>query len=453
MATSLRTSPNDIVYYSAHRGPVFDTSGAFHHFARQCDPVHLDYGYWKFSTYDDDRRAYLRGLNNPEEVLKAQDAGDGDHEDIILRWVPGELHTTDSPRTGTPAAHLQAICDKKKLLGRTLAFRGAVPLYPISTDSRLPQSQVLRQEMQTGVLLDDPLSPALPFRAISPVKSPSAPSIPVKNPLYSTTMSPQTVSVPLSTLPVRQHQSRSVEPPRLEATPVVSSPDRAPVHVSPLIAAKETANLDESLHSTRDYEVMLSMRHNHRGGSLLGLQASKVEDMKCHFSHDSSNSIEKLSSVDGDVDAFRMHDSDETADGSTGRPAILSLASLTLADLFHAQVASLPCMDCGSLGTHTCDCWINKATLSLTLTEDLTTSALRRLADDVDKFDPGPWTTHFEPQQEVEEDGQTQLLGMVDVIRNFDATANDPELQGLDEQCIVLLWALKSIGEVEVLSG
>lgn len=181
-------STNSTKYYSAHRGPVFGADGHFDHFLRSCDPVHLKNGYWKFSTYDDDRRAYEYGFSDPEEILKAQDAGDGDYNDIFLLWVPGELDTSNKTSVGTAAVHLQTIYNERKLLGKTLSFRGAVPLYPVSRDQRLLQYRLTRYGIQKGKLPNDLLMPAssppdVPALQTSP-PTPSQPatSTPISNP-------------------------------------------------------------------------------------------------------------------------------------------------------------------------------------------------------------------------------------------------------------------------------
>lgn len=456
MSSPPPASPSNIEYYSAHRGPVFGADGNFHHFVRQCDPVHLKNGYWKFSTYGDDRRAFDRGLNNPEEVLKAQDAGDGDYDDIMLRWVPGELDTSNKPSVGTAAAHLQSICNERKLLGKALSFRGAVPLYPLGTDPRLFQYRVTRYGIQKGVLPNDLLSPTSPSQGSSTAERVSASSTPVESPSHSTNRGPQSISAPALALSVPQPQSRPVQPLRSEPTPAISTPDRAPVRSSPLIPIREPVHLDDNTNFIEISKASLPTRHDRHEDSPLILQANNVDDTRSTPAFEKSNKTElyqlkEPSLVDDDDDACYTHGSGTIADDSTDQVTILTFASSTPADLFHAQVAGLPCMDCGLVEVHTSDCWINATTLSLKPTENLTTSELQRLADDVNKFDPGPWTTHFGPPQEVAEDTETQVQGLAEVIRNLDATAEDLELQELDDQSTILLWALKSIGKVHIL--
>lgn len=151
---------------------MWDSNGRFKHFARQCDPAHFMNGYWRFCTHDDDRRTFERGLNNPEAVLIAQDAGDGVYDDIMLRWVPGELDSGNKSMVGTAAAHLQTIYNERKLLGKSLSFRGRVPVYPISIDQRLVNYRLTRCGVQQGVLREATLASPTPRRTVSHSASP-----------------------------------------------------------------------------------------------------------------------------------------------------------------------------------------------------------------------------------------------------------------------------------------
>lgn len=116
--------------------------------------MHIRNGYWRFCTYDDDRRAYNRGLASPEAVLIAQDVGDGVYDDIMLRWVPGELDSGNKPTVGTAAAHLETIYNERRIVGKPLSFRGSVPLYPISTDKELLNYRLMRYGTQRGVRIN-----------------------------------------------------------------------------------------------------------------------------------------------------------------------------------------------------------------------------------------------------------------------------------------------------------
>ena len=78
----------------------------------------------------------------------------------------------------------------------------------------------------------------------------------------------------------------------------------------------------------------------------------------------------------------------------------------------------------------------------------------RNLADAVERFDPGPWTTHFDLYPEKDpEDPETQIRGMADIVRNETSYKNDPELHGLPDDFMILLWALKTSPGVTVLKN
>lgn len=77
----------------------------------------------------------------------------------------------------------------------------------------------------------------------------------------------------------------------------------------------------------------------------------------------------------------------------------------------------------------------------------------RRLADAVERFDPGPWTTHFNPfPTPPPEESDTQISGMADVIRNEDSYKDDVELHGLPDSAMIVLWAFKTSPAVEVIT-
>ncbi|EUC33919.1 hypothetical protein COCCADRAFT_94777 [Bipolaris zeicola 26-R-13] len=113
------------------------------------------------------------------------------------------------------------------------------------------------------------------------------------------------------------------------------------------------------------------------------------------------------------------------------------------------NMAKLPCIDCGDNNGHARDCNIG----NLTFKEHLTMLDYRVLADIVEQFDPGPWTTHFNPYREPEpEDPRVQIAGMAEVIRNEDSYKNDPELHDLPDDLMIILWAFKTSDCVEVIS-
>jgi len=145
---------------------------------------------------------------------------------------------------------------------------------------------------------------------------------------------------------------------------------------------------------------------------------------------------------------------------------------------FEAQIAVIPCMDCGFVGFHTPGCWIDKVAMSLKPINELGLDKIRDLTESVSKYDAEPHKTHEEPQldeirdlaklvtrfdpelcrtqeepqseDEGQEDPETQIRGMAEVIRNLDGSAEDPDLQMLDDRATVLLWAFKACSYVEI---
>jgi hypothetical protein len=460
MLASSPASSNNIKYYSAHRGPVYGADGKFHHFARQCDPVHLKNGYWQFSTYDDDRRAHMHGFHNPEEVLKAQDAGDGEYDDIFLLWVPGQLDTSNKTSMGTAAVHLQTIYNERKLLRKTLSFRGAVPLYPVSTDPRLLQYRLTRYGVQRGKLPTDLLSPTSSsqdmrlMQTLSPAPPPTTTITPIdstsraKGPVSQAEpiLAPKAQSSPTQSKTIQSSPSTSApETPSFDQIPVRSS---APVAATHALEPKAPSNPGERL------RVSLPVHHdridsplnppNINAKFISTLAKDKTEHLQTHQS-------EELFLVDDDG-ACHVNDNEvATTEDAVDNVDIISLAASTPENMYRLHTACLPCMDCGLVGSHTSACWINEVTTKLKSPKHLMTSELNDLVTQVTEFDPVPWTTHNGPPQQIVEDPESSMRSMAEVIRNLDETAEDPDLQGLNDQFTILLWALKSIGEVQVL--
>ncbi|RYN46784.1 hypothetical protein AA0118_g12401 [Alternaria tenuissima] len=110
---------------------------------------------------------------------------------------------------------------------------------------------------------------------------------------------------------------------------------------------------------------------------------------------------------------------------------------------------NLPCMDCGEYDGHTWDCHLG----NIQPMQNLTVLDYRMLAEAVEKFDPGPWTTHFDlhPEPEVE-DAETQIRGMAEVIRNEDSYKTDKELHNLPDEFMIMLWAFKTSNKVRVIN-
>lgn len=104
------------IYYRMHRRPVCGLYGKFDQFARHCDLIRTMNEYWEFHTYGGDQRAIELKFFNPEVVLIVQDLATGTHNDILLRWVPGELDPDNKASIGTVATHLQAIYDERMIV-------------------------------------------------------------------------------------------------------------------------------------------------------------------------------------------------------------------------------------------------------------------------------------------------------------------------------------------------
>ncbi|KAL5121769.1 hypothetical protein ACEQ8H_000456 [Pleosporales sp. CAS-2024a] len=102
----------------------------------------------------------------------------------------------------------------------------------------------------------------------------------------------------------------------------------------------------------------------------------------------------------------------------------------------------LPCMDCGEEydSGHKPGCH-----LDITPVESLTVLDYRNLADSVQRFDPGPWTTHQGPPPAASEpeDAAMQIQEMAAIIRNEDTYKAKPELHSLPDEFMIVAWALQ----------
>ncbi|KAF2031443.1 hypothetical protein EK21DRAFT_88151 [Setomelanomma holmii] len=121
-------------YYSAYSGAIAtDPTGTFDHYILSPDESHRRNGYWIFRTTGDDRRAYARGIPNPEAILCSADRGEHPHNDIILRWKPGRIDTNiKGYMTGCAGDHLRDIYDMRAFLGKSLSLGGHIPRYPVA---------------------------------------------------------------------------------------------------------------------------------------------------------------------------------------------------------------------------------------------------------------------------------------------------------------------------------
>jgi hypothetical protein len=160
MAHATRSQSNQssssalVPYHTAHHGCVTGPDGRFDHFLRQPDSSHQQGGYWRFQSYNDDRRAHARGFASPEDVLLEAENGGERYDDIILRWVRGMGDTSYHMATaGTAAQHLQAIYAIRDVLKITRSSRRQIPVYPRSEDPRVKQfwDDVRSAQQQAGI--------------------------------------------------------------------------------------------------------------------------------------------------------------------------------------------------------------------------------------------------------------------------------------------------------------
>ncbi|KAL6164466.1 hypothetical protein ACJQWK_09199 [Exserohilum turcicum] len=114
------------------------------------------------------------------------------------------------------------------------------------------------------------------------------------------------------------------------------------------------------------------------------------------------------------------------------------------------EIRKLPCTDCGNDDGHKPECHIG----SISMKADLTVLEYRNLADACQRFDPGPWTTHFDHFPEADPgDASTQIAGIADIIRNENSYKNDAELHKLPDDLMIVLWAFKTSGNVHAIEG
>lgn len=142
---------------------------------------HMYNGYWKFGTYDDDKRTHARGLDTPESVLLEQDRGDKSYDDIEIRWVPGLNDPyLRRPISGSAAQHLESIYEIRRIMGKPMSLRDQVPVYPNEPHAGLKQFWENKERMKQSVL---PVDPALTSsRAPDPSPLGDGPSPEMQNP-------------------------------------------------------------------------------------------------------------------------------------------------------------------------------------------------------------------------------------------------------------------------------
>jgi hypothetical protein len=429
-----------------------------------------------FHAVDDERRAYELGLNSPEAVLIAQDVGDGTYDNIMLRWAPGELNLSSVPYVGSATAHLETIYDERKMMGKTLSFRGQVPLYPTSSDPRL--LRLTRSiDVQKGAL------PQYSFLSSSARSSLQVPPTPLATPEESIRDPAGRVFGSAHTQTQDDRSSQADTPvsiPQLHSNLVLPY-SISPVQPSAGSTTTGPPNMDSDAASDEDMRRSIISRNIHPKASspspipseYTPLRTSDTSESSRHDEMDweGDQNISTIRGGSGDEDATAIADApvddelgpaitdleqreywlaDAPVDDGLG-PAITDLEQIRK---YEAQIAALPCMDCNFINSHAPECWIAKATPNMSRPiSELSSAETRVLTEATERFDPGPWTTHHVcPPEEVEEESiETQIRGMAEIIRGFDDYAEDPDLHNLDDHNMVLLWALKGIGEVTIL--
>jgi len=141
-------------YHSAYNGYVVN-EGRFLHFICLPDHSHLEFGYWCFSSPQDETRAFKLGYHTPEDILIAADSGEGEFADINMLWVPGRFdRVLKSQICGSAKQHTRAIYGMRVFLGKSLSFRGIAPTYPM--DQRLEDYWASRR-IPASSLVDPPV--------------------------------------------------------------------------------------------------------------------------------------------------------------------------------------------------------------------------------------------------------------------------------------------------------
>jgi hypothetical protein len=353
------TPTTSLKYYSAHRGPVWGPDGEFHHFARYVDQIHVQNGFWKFCSYEDDQRAYSRGLMNPEAVLVAQDVGDGNYDDIMLRWVPGELDPSNKPTVGTAAAHLETIYSERRVLGKSLSFRGRVPLYLISTDQRLLNYRLRKYGVQKDGLPDKILVLSSQHLFSNKLAPPfSTPDTGADN--YQNQV-PQPTSTQAKTPPPSElqtiHPNRAADP---SSSPQIGQ-SHMQANVSSLLARDNSVSLHSLIGGQRRSPLAPTSSPPHprpEGPSTSPVQSQNI----AHSPPPSPATVYNRSRNQGQVWYIEDTRSERgiygDADETNGCISIPSHTGLTPSQLFDVQSEALPCMDCEVVGIHESHCWI-----------------------------------------------------------------------------------------------
>ncbi|KAH6848455.1 hypothetical protein BKA58DRAFT_348979 [Alternaria rosae] len=534
-----------MAYHSAYRGIATGANGEFDHFVRQLDPSHLEGGYWRFQSIDDDRRAMARGFTTPEDVLQAADSSEDRFDEIIIRWVRGANDASfKMAMSGTAHQHLQTIYELRSMLRLPMSSRGQVPLYTISTNPRLRQYWEAKYRAQRPTPIDPAIQ--LPERPMSssvtpgPVNltpsqaqqaEPSKSKSPVgrvtrarsaklsqaarPKPAAKTTSAKQKPST--STAPTGQSSSTSPSSEKIKAQlrpekatnqhqipfQSLATQPLAPAQPGPSISANvptiPRAALEWGLQpspkqaTSNPSDGVSQYNWVHSSARLSAVRYSPYvahpqQQAQCESaaypllnttastsgtSNTSNIPIRSPTSGRQDKPSDNTHTRHQAyAPLAKQQPSIKDLRSLSISDSrplvlkattvpekplktipepwgsYMRGLEQLPCADCGEDDGHLLDCNLG----NIAPMQNLTVLDYRTLTDAVERFDPSPWTTHFVPPEPEPEDAATQMRGMATVIRNEDSYKQDPELHGLPDDLMMMLWAFKTSENIQVIN-
>ncbi|KZM27098.1 hypothetical protein ST47_g1758 [Ascochyta rabiei] len=295
----------------------------------------------------------------------------------------------------------------------------------------------------------------------SPHFEPQKPStVPTQSPLGSR-MATQTLSLPNTLTHTTPHDAFALpSSQQADDGPIMSfQPLLAPINTCHDTALSDlpASNIHHAISNSK--HTLLAPKHLCGASSL----NSRLQESMRPAGDQTSNSadnvslspatglevLEEFDPTEDDEHDYIVQDYDDTPKHFKDSVHSLLRANPTPSQVYDAQSAALPCMSCGIISTHESQCWIKEAALCLKVTTELSVLEYRELAASVQRFDPGPWTTHVGPPIEVElDDPHTQVQVMAEIIRNLNTNAENPILQTQNDQLMSLFWALSSSGSV-----
>ncbi|USP75712.1 uncharacterized protein yc1106_02986 [Curvularia clavata] len=455
-------------YHSAYLGIAHQPDGNFSHFVRAPDVSHLQGGYWRYRSVQDDRLAMTYGFEKPEDLLIAVETSTDceEYDKITLLWMKGAIDPNlRGVLSGTAAQHLRMIHEIRRLLGLPMSSRGQVPTYPISTDLRLKlywdriydtlstTSTVRPFDVVNQAML--PLAPRpLPPMVPQPPPSTHLRYISTVRP-YHQHMNPYGPREELATLPVSTTHSQLSNPNAMAA----SSQQQLPAYPS-----FNQSGMSGIIHGAGEGQRSSMVT----ASSLLLRSAAPDVNNSVPLPHTATTrhaaaTQPRPPSINGGF--YPGFGSDLVRGPSSATPNINtgicptfvygqeSAPTLPITNPFPVQPSNLGqldeevCMWCEEEESHDSDCPFG----NLKFQNGHTVLDYGVLTDAVEQFDPGPWTVHFDQFPEAEpEDPMTQIAGMAEVMRGEDSYKNDVKLHGLRDEHLVMQWALKTCKGIKV---